>query len=439
MRGYSAKLFLWIVIYLFAILGPMFALILGAWPQSRGFWIEFSVALGYAGLAMLGLQFGLTVRFRHITSPWGDDLIYHVHRQLSLVAVLLVVAHPVILFVVEPQFLALLNSWTAPWRARFAALSTYSLLAIVVMSIWRKKLRLSYEAWHQSHMLLAMIVVVAGAVHMLGWGYYLASSWKRGLWIGMATFWIGLLAYIRIVKPFFILRRPFLVKAVRAERGDTYTLVMLPDGHAGLRFSPGQFAWLTVWESPFRPYGHPFVIASSAAVTDGRIEMAIRSQGDFTKTISSIPVGKRVYLDGPYGTFTLSDSVGVHVLIAGGVGIAPMMSIIRTLEDRGEQRSILLFYCSKNWDSITYREELEMIRARESLTLVHVLSDPPIDWNGESGVITKALFLRHLPLDYTAHKYFICGSDELMDAAEAILDELGVPMSQYRSEPPSFI
>jgi predicted ferric reductase len=87
---------------------------LGSWPPTRDFWTEFSVALGYAGLAMMGLQFGLTARFRYITQPWGDDLIYHVHRQLSIIAVGLVIVHPLILFVDQPAFLALLNTSTSP-------------------------------------------------------------------------------------------------------------------------------------------------------------------------------------------------------------------------------------------------------------------------------------------------------------------------------------
>ena len=61
----------WIVAYLFFILAPLFALLLGSHPPSRDFWTEFSVAIGYSGLAMMGLQFGLTARFRHVESLSG--------------------------------------------------------------------------------------------------------------------------------------------------------------------------------------------------------------------------------------------------------------------------------------------------------------------------------------------------------------------------------
>jgi predicted ferric reductase len=125
---YAVRGAAWVILYLFFILAPLFALLVGPLPPTRDFWTEFSVAIGYAGLAMMGLQFGLTARFRQVTEPWGEDFIYHFHRQISLIAVGLVVAHPLILFVVRPELLALLNSIEAPWRARFAALSTYSLM-----------------------------------------------------------------------------------------------------------------------------------------------------------------------------------------------------------------------------------------------------------------------------------------------------------------------
>src|SRR6516225_1933260 len=138
---FSLRGVVWILVYLLFIFAPLFALLAGAHPPARGLWTELSVALGYSGLAIMGLQFGLTARFKYVTEPWGEDVIYHFHRQISLLAVGLVVAHPLILFVVRPELLALLNSIRAPWRARFAALSVYSLIALVVTTLWRVKLK----------------------------------------------------------------------------------------------------------------------------------------------------------------------------------------------------------------------------------------------------------------------------------------------------------
>jgi predicted ferric reductase len=429
----------WVVIYLLFILGPLFALLAGRLPPPRDFFTEFSAAIGYAGLAIMGLQFGLTARFRYVTEPWGEDVIYHFHRAISLVALALVIAHPLILFVVRPQLLALLNFFVAPWRARFAALSTYSLIALVVMALWRVELNIRYETWHLTHIGLAVVAVAAGLLHMVGWGFYLAAPSKRSLWIGLTIFWIALLLYVRFIKPLFILRRPYRVTEVRPERGDTWTLVMDPDGHRGFRFKPGQFGWLTVWGSPFKITAHPFSFSSSAAAADGRVEMTIRNLGDFTSEIHKVPQELRVYIDGPYGAFTMGNPADMHVLVAGGIGVTPMMSLIRTLADQADQRPVILLYGVRDWESITFREQLEALKARLKLTIVYVPQVPPPGWTGEQGFISAEVLRRHVPPPYAEHEYFICGTGVMMDAIEEALSEMQVPMSKYHSERYSFV
>jgi predicted ferric reductase len=436
---YSLRGAVWILVYLLFILAPLFALLAGSHPPTRDFWTEFSVALGYSGLAMMGLQFGLTARFRYVTEPWGEDVIYHFHRQISLIAVGLVITHPLILVAVKPELLAPSNMLEAPLTAHFALLSIFSVIALVVTALWRAALKIEYETWHLIHVVLAVVAVTAGVVHMVGSGFYLVDPWKRALWIGLTIFWIGLLLYVRIVKPLFMLRRPYRVTEVRKERGDTSTLVMQPVGHPGFRFSPGQFGWLTLWGSPFKITAHPFSFSSSAAAANGRVEMTIRNLGDFTSEIHKVPVGQRVYLDGPYGAFTIGKPADMHVLTAGGIGVTPMMSMIRTLADRGDKRPVILLYGVQDWDSITFREELEALKARLNLTIVYVLAKPPAGWTGEQGFINAEMFKRHLLPPYADHEYFICGPNVMMDAIEKALGEMNVPMSKYHSERYSFV
>jgi len=440
MMGSNLRGAVWVVVYLLFILAPLFALLTGSMPPARDFWTEFAVAIGYSGLAMMGLQFGLTARFRYVTAPWGEDVIYHFHRQISQIAVGLVVAHALIMSVRHPEMFAIPGSFAdVPLGAVFAFVSIFALIALVVTAIWRVKLNIRYETWHAAHIVLAVVAVAAGVIHMAGWAFYLSDPWKRTLWIGLTIFWIGLLVYVRIIKPLFMLRRPYRVSEARKELGDTTTLVMQPDGHEGFRFSPGQFGWLTLWGSPFKITGHPFSFSSSAESQDGRVEMSIRKLGDFTNEIGNVPVGQRVYLDGPYGAFTIGNPADMHVLIAGGVGITPMMSMIRTLADRGDKRPVVLVYGSKDWESITFRDELETLKSRLNLTIVHVLSKPPAGWAGEQGFITAELFKRHLPPPFADHEYFICGPAVMMDAIESVLGELGVPLSKYHSERYSFV
>ena len=94
--------------------------------------------------------------------------------------------------------------------------------------------------------------------------HYLALPWKQARWAGYTALWIGAVAWVRLGKPLALLRRPYTVESVRGERGGAFTLAVAPDGHPGLRFSPGQFAWVTLFGSPFGdrvfvdgPFGRP--------------------------------------------------------------------------------------------------------------------------------------------------------------------------------------
>ena len=122
----------WVCVYLLFILAPLLVLLVGTLPPSRDFWTEFAVALGYSGLAMMGLQFGLTARFRHVTAPWGEDVIYHFHRRLSLVAVGLVVVHPLILLAIGSDKLGMPDSLADVPLGAVAAFGSLGALVVLV-------------------------------------------------------------------------------------------------------------------------------------------------------------------------------------------------------------------------------------------------------------------------------------------------------------------
>ena len=429
----------WIGVYLLLTLTPLFLLLIGPTPPGRSFWTEFSIAIGFAGMAIMGMQFLITARFRHTSAPYGMDIMYHFHRQISWVALVLVLAHPIIIFWERPEMLRLLNVFEAPWRARLAVTSTVVLLVLVATSVWRKQLGLPYEVWRVLHGIFAVLVVGLGMAHAVMWGNYIGTPWKAAFWVALTAFWIGALAYVRLWKPVLMLRRPYRVAEVRPERGRSWTLGLEPEGHPGLRFKPGQFAWLSLWNGPFGMREHPFSFSSSAE-RQGQVAMTIRELGDFTSTIKAVQPGQRAYLDGPYGAFNVDRhrSPG-YVLIAGGVGITPMMSTLCTLADRGNDQPLLLIYASNTWEDVIFREELEALKPRLDLTIVHVLARPPEGWPGERGFVTAETLKRHLPADRNSRDYFICGPDGMMDAVERALTDLGVSLAYIQSERYNFV
>jgi predicted ferric reductase len=425
----------WVTVYLALSLVPLLLVLIGPRPPGRDFWTELSVALGFVGLAMIGLQFAVTARFHSLAAPFGLDILLRFHREISLGAFAVVMAHPLILFIAHPEHLELLRVTHAPWRARFALLGILMLILLIVISIWRERLRIEYETWRVLHGALAVAAIAFSMLHIAGVEHYLNLPWHRALWAFMAAGAIGLLGYVRIYKPVRMLMRPFVVEEVRRERGDSWTVRLAPSGHAGTRFQPGQFAWLTLWHSPFAVEEHPFSFSSSAE-HPGHPEFTIKELGDFTAAIAGLEPGTRAYLDGPYGAFSYERyPAGRYVFIAGGVGITPIMGMLRTMADRREGAPMTLVYAVKRLEEATFREEIEG-RLAEALELevVMVPEEPPEGWEGESGFVDADLLRRHLPRPLDGGEYFVCGPPAMLDAVDVALGELEVPARAIHME-----
>jgi len=435
MHSPIAVAFLWIVAYLLLTLLPLFVLLLYPVPSGRGFWTEFSVALGFIGLAMMALQFVLTARINRIESSYGLDILLQFHRYTSLVAFFMVLVHPVILFIAQPETLQLLNFFEAPSRARMAMLATLAFLAMVITTIWRKQLKIPYEPWRASHTILAVLAVGLGFGHAIGVGNYMGLFWKVVLWSGIMLVSLWLIIYVRLIKPLLMTKKPYVVEEVMSQRGDVWTLALRPLGHDGFKFQPGQFAWLTLNINPLSMREHPFSMSSSGDRAD-RLEFGIKAIGDFTSQIKDVQPGTRAYLDGPYGVFTTErywDSAG-FVLIAGGVGITPIFSILLTASERNDGRPFLLIYAASSWEDITYREELETLKEALDLSIVYVLRKAHDGWEGETGYIDKAVLERHIPRHRGSRHYFVCAAPVIMHAVELALFELEVPVTNVNME-----
>lgn len=425
---------LWMGLYALLALFPLL-LLLSAPAAHGGFAQELASALGFLAISLLAMQFLLTARFQWLAPPFGTDLVYAFHRHVTWVALAFALAHPVLLFGSSLRdALHYLWPWAAPWEIAAGTWATWALLALAVTSFARRSLRLPYERWRRLHGALAAAVVLAALWHATQAGRLLSRPVVRWLWLAWTLGWVGLLLRVRLVKPLTLRRRPWTVVAVAPERGDAVTLTLEPEGHPGFRFRPGQFGWLTLGASPFAAAEHPFSFSSSSQAAP-RVELTVKALGDFTRGLLSAAPGARAYLDGPYGSMSVDgfpDADG-YVFVAGGVGAAPCLSMLRTLADRGDRRHHLVILATSEWERTPFREALAALQGRLDLAVVHVLERPPEGWAGERGLVTEALLDRWLPRS-GRHGYFVCGPAPMMDAVEAALVRLGVPRSDLHAE-----
>jgi ferredoxin-NADP reductase len=145
--------------------------------------------------------------------------------------------------------------------------------------------------------------------------------------------------------------------------------------------------------------------------------------------------GRRAWLEGPFGNFGIGwDSAEHLVLIAGGIGITPIMSILRTMADTGDRRRTTLVYGNKTWDTTVFADELDRLQVTLDLRVVHVVEQPPPGWDGPSGFITQQLLEDLLPGDKAGVQSYVCGPPAMMAATERALIAAGVPPRQIHAE-----
>jgi predicted ferric reductase len=432
-----ARGILWFGLYLFLILFPLIVGWLRHPPaaEGRAFSLQFATACGYVAFSIMAFEFALIARLAMVSSAFGQDALLQFHRQMGMVAALLVALHVVFVFK---------NGYPLSWlnpiaddTVQWGTLAAYCVVLIIALSIGRKRLGISYGWWQIMHWLLASSIVVLAIIHILGIGSFVGPLAMKELWGLYLLLLAGLVLWFRFLKPLLLWRRPWQVVSNTEEHGQCRTISLKPVGHDGFSFEPGQFAWLNTGKTPFHREQHPISLSSCAYDEPGRdVGFTIKALGDWSgTTIPSLQPGARIWLDGPYGVFTADREQGPgYVLIAGGVGITPFYSICRTFAERCDQRPVILFYGGDRWENITFRDELHALQSVMNLKVVFVLANPGADWEGERGYITADVLERHLPRQFHRMQYFICGPGPMMDAMEKLLPEIGVPPELVHTE-----
>ncbi|MDP1582006.1 MAG: ferredoxin reductase family protein [Bradyrhizobium sp.] len=405
---------------------------------SRPFRDELASALAMTGFAMLLLEFVLSGRFRIISGRLGIDVTMRFHQLIAWTLLVFLLAHP---FVYQTSWITFRSGWgndglgLTGSSLLSGALALLLLLALVAIAVFRDQGTGDYEGWRTVHGLGAVAIAILGAHHTLDAGRYSEHPVLAGYWLGMLGIALFSVGYVHVITPLRQLRRPYRVTSIKPAALKTWEIIVEPVGVPALEFDAGQFVWLTLDRSPFSITEHPFSMSSCPADRP-RIAFTIKEAGDFTNRIGRLPVGARAYLDGPHGNFTMAGREGTGLaFVAGGVGFAPVMSILRQLRAERDPRPMILFYGNRVHEQILYGNEIETMQRDLRLTVHHVLSEPPPGWSGDVGQLDEAMLRRRLDVeDRGRWLYFVCGPTPMIDSVEGALGRLGVPLRQIVSE-----
>lgn len=219
----------------------------------------------------------------------------------------------------------------------------------------------------------------------------------------------------------------------------TFRLVDPAGGRLPFDFLPGQFLQVEVEPTPGSSTKRSYTIASAPTRT-GYVELTVKRepQGAVSAYLHDhVAAGVRLKVAGPYGAFTFSGSdADSIVLIAGGVGVTPMMSVLRYLTDLVWPGEIFFIYSARSTDEMLFREELEQLERRHANLSVLCTAEtrtPGTSWLGPEGRLTRELLQAAVP-DLGRRRVHLCGPPAMMAAMKGVLQDLGVPPEQLRTE-----
>jgi predicted ferric reductase len=402
-------------------------------PRENDFLAELGIGLGLMAYAMLLMQFVSSGRFEQLSGRVGIDRMMRFHQLTARLLAVLVILHPLApriptsmdMLSMTPQTVAIM--FGAP-HMRSGVVAWAILLIVVLMAIFRHHLPLRYEAWRATHVLGALVVAAGGAHHTFTVGSYSGQSALFWFWCALLVVAITSFLFVYFVRPWLLWRMGYRVVANRVLAPGIRELTMEPGSGRGIRFEPGQFAWLNTWPLPL--LDHPFSICSAPAELP-RVRMLIKARGDFSANLERLVPGTPVRLDAPHGHFGLHAGRGDSVyLIAGGIGISPVMGVLRHLHATRDRRPISLLYGARNREQLVYADEISAIAAEINLKTRFFLDEPPPGWSGGVGPITEESVRAGLPGAPQSCLCLICGPTPLMLAAERHLLAAGVPSRQ---------
>lgn len=234
-------------------------------------------------------------------------------------------------------------------------------------------------------------------------------------------------------------RRQVRVAAIRRETSDAVTL-LLEDG-GPFDFRAGQYFTLCVDID-----GAEVRRAYSASSTPGETRLALtikRVQGGLCSTYANerLREGDAVAILGPSGSFAIDPEASRArelVLLAGGSGITPIMSIARTVLAREPESRVAIVYGNRARADVVFAEVLDELRLEHGarLEVRHVLQHPPPDWRGGTGLLDEATLcaeLARLASSQAAH-YFVCGPEPMLQGALRAFAALAIPKERFHFE-----
>lgn len=430
-----------LALYFVGVLTPLFIAL--QYNSSQGVSITYQMGKGFAlvGIMILAFQIILAGRFKWVDRPFGLDHVLRFHKYIAIFATLLILCHPVLL-VIGGAGLGLVTDLDIPWYIWVGKGALALLLVNIVLSLYRSKLKIKFEIWRALHDVIGVAIILLAFVHSGFAGSDInQSAILKSLWVAIPIVWTILFIYHLFIRPKMLSRHPYRVIEVKKETSDVYSLKFAPaEGQKVFDYFPGQFQFITLHRENLPVEEHHWTISSSPLEKDF-VTSTIKELGDFTKTIVQTKPGDTAILHGAFGHFSylLYPEEKDLVFITGGIGITPLMSMLRHMRDIKSSLPVLLIYANDS-EIVFHDELLEMEKGRyPRLKVIHVLSKPNDVWQGERGHLDREKIERFLGSELAEKSFYVSGPSGLVNSIKEYLHQMKIPKNKIHMEFFSFV
>ncbi|MEV8593414.1 ferredoxin reductase family protein [Streptomyces sp. NPDC052012] len=383
----------------------------------------------HAALLLL-FQLLLVARVPWLDRRIGMDRLTVWHRWVGFTLLWTVLTHAVLVVLgyarlddasMTKTFLAL----AGVTASLLGVLAAAALVVVAVVSTRFLRRRLRYETWHGLHLLVYLALGLAFVHQLLETTTFKSSGFAELYWWTLWLLAFGGLVVGRIVMPVWRnAYHRFQVAAVVPESDDVVSVHVTGRHLDRLPARAGQFF---IWRFPGHHHwwlANPFSL--SAAPGGQSLRLTAKAVGDTSAGLRHVPVGTRVFMEGPYGAFTsLHRTRPGALLIAGGVGITPVRAL---LEEESAGDVVVLYRVRTENDAVLVDEVRELVAARGGR--LHLLTGR----TGEGAQPFEPDGLRALVPDITERDVYVCGPPAMTSAVLKSLRVLNVPGRQVHAE-----
>ncbi len=221
----------------------------------------------------------------------------------------------------------------------------------------------------------------------------------------------------------------FTIASIQRE-GRFYIISVKPAPKKRFAYKPGQFVKISLDANAGE--FEPFSIFSAPEEKELLFMFDVGSP--IKSALSQKGKGSKIYLEGPYGEFTVSKTPDHSVLICKGLGLIPISSIGKSLIDNKKKLNIYILYENLTRNEVLNEERLvEFDKDKQVNILMTLLNERPVDWPGKLGEISAPMIEEFVP-NAKAKEFYVCGPSAFVNRINALLRAMGVPQKKVKSE-----